>query len=736
MKKLVFVLFLAFIVFSGFSAANPGPNSCGILNESYSLTEDIVSQNGTCFTIDADNITLDCQGHTVTFAANASMSGRALENFGHSRVVVRNCKFIQGDGGIDQTAVYLKGNQSLSEYSTNEIRVRGRYALLLEGYFADSVIQSSMIASTNSTAVLLNNTVEASFFDNFVSSGPVPFSSAFLFDGFNFRNKFLRNNISANVSAFIFLKEGTLAEGNTISTNTIRAVGDWNYALPAIYLFNGRHNLIEENTFYSTSGAVSIGSLRGGAHPSFANILRRNRFVAGPAVYLSDSKNDLIEENEMTGGTAALVYDSEGIEILRNKIVCTTDNAIVLSGANHSRLMQNVIFCENSGGIIAYGGSNNSFLNNSIRANNSIEIYDGDENILSGNVVGASERGIYISNSNENEISNNAINSSLGVLTEYSQRNKIVGNVILSEAGILNGRESGLDFVDSNLIMANYGIADAVGPFVGGHIITRNKIILGARNGWGYGITVGGNNVTISKNEIYGVEKTFDGYLISLLDSRDSIVSENMVKGIGNTLGISLVGSNLSIKNNHISGVGSGLWTALSYDVVFSNNTIVNAQKGLVVLEAGYIYVIDSKMTANEYAIEIEGNIAFPSNVTLVNTSFNKSAVRFWGNYSFLNVSWYLDAGVFGKGGVAFPNASVLVKNKDGIVYSGFTDASGRIPTQTLVEYVQTAQGKNYSSPYVVSAQYKDKCDYRKTALEESTAIKLFPSRPCLSLRG
>ena len=475
MKKSGFALFLAFIVFSGFSAANPGPNSCGIINESYSLTEDIVSENGTCFTIAANNITLDCRGHTVTFALNETSAGKALESTGNDFVTINNCIFVEGAGATLGAAVYFQDSKKINFLHNVIQTARYGYGLGFGGILEDSLFSKNNISNVQHAVLFYGNARPA------------------------------RNSFSGNIVT-------TFGEGN----------------IPII-LHRGQNNSFEENIFSSNSMS-----------------------------------------------------------------------ALAIRNSNYTLII------------------NNSFLHSG---------------------------GIDLFASNETLIANNVLAVNLSALSAQETLNtRVVKNVILTTT-----------------------------PFVSiGFAETENSVF----------------------------------------------------------------------ENNFISGVG---WACVllsnSSKSLFVNNTLVCNSGVALFGESQNTLFFDSVLKTKTssfhfYHEQYYGNYS-NSTIKLVNTTFDKTTVLF-DEYtsSKLTVSWYLDVGVFGKGGVALSNASVLVKNKDGIVYSGFTDASGRIPTQTLVEYVQTAQGKNYSSPYIVSAQYKDKCDYKKTALEESTAIKLSPSRPCLSSRG
>jgi len=83
-------------------------NSCQTLNASgkkYSLTNNITNQNGTCFTINASNVELDCQGYTLQEIFGGDGAAGVYVYSGSygtklSGVTIRNCVIKNFDNGI------------------------------------------------------------------------------------------------------------------------------------------------------------------------------------------------------------------------------------------------------------------------------------------------------------------------------------------------------------------------------------------------------------------------------------------------------------------------------------------------------------------------------------------------------------------------------------------------------------------------------------------------------------
>ncbi|MBW6461507.1 MAG: DUF2341 domain-containing protein [DPANN group archaeon] len=88
-----------------------GFNSCGSLsdeNRQYLLNND-VSASGTCFTIDADNITLDCQGYIINYSQSGVGYGVEV-NSGYDNITVKNCNIVQGSETDNSYAVDLSSS--------------------------------------------------------------------------------------------------------------------------------------------------------------------------------------------------------------------------------------------------------------------------------------------------------------------------------------------------------------------------------------------------------------------------------------------------------------------------------------------------------------------------------------------------------------------------------------------------------------------------------------------------
>ena len=105
-KAIIFVL--AFLLLLPLTKADTYLTDCAVLNiplETYYLTQDIInySSTDTCMLIPADNVVLDCQGHTIDGVDNANSYGiyvyRSSETI--TNITIKNCVVTDWAYGIE-----------------------------------------------------------------------------------------------------------------------------------------------------------------------------------------------------------------------------------------------------------------------------------------------------------------------------------------------------------------------------------------------------------------------------------------------------------------------------------------------------------------------------------------------------------------------------------------------------------------------------------------------------------
>jgi hypothetical protein len=240
-------------------------DSCGTLTESLTLSND-VSSTGTCFTIGAANVVLDCAGYNVTYAEGGSAGSPeygVADTGGYDNVTIRNCviKTIDGNNDDDKYGIYFSGVTD-SEIINNTISTNGT----LENY-------GIYFASNSNGNVVFNNTIsprgtegnyglflEGSDY-NVIENNEIATNGTTSNNlGIRLRSGADYNNISGNnISTFGLSNQGnsgmevtSASHYNRIINNTISTFGtNANYGF---YLnWDVTYNLIENNTI-STGG--------------------------------------------------------------------------------------------------------------------------------------------------------------------------------------------------------------------------------------------------------------------------------------------------------------------------------------------------------------------------------------------------------------------------------------------------------------------------------------------------
>ena len=150
----------------------------------YTLSFGMASR-GTCFTIGADNITIDCNGYSIT----GDGSGYGVNNSaGYDRVTVRNCVITRFSNGIDfensanygtiendtiysngNYGVYLGSSSNTNTIANDNISSNGNYGI----YFSSSsgnIIANGTIKSNGNYGIRLDSSSGNLLYNNFLNN--------------------------------------------------------------------------------------------------------------------------------------------------------------------------------------------------------------------------------------------------------------------------------------------------------------------------------------------------------------------------------------------------------------------------------------------------------------------------------------------------------------------------------------------------------------------------------------
>lgn len=351
-----------------------------ILTADTVLTEDVYET----IQIDADGITLDCDGHYVY----GNGFGDGIYVAEKSYVTIKNCNVSDWRNGI-----YVYGGTSNIIYNNS--------------------------LDLNHSGIRLNLSSKAEIKNNDVKGGSTPIV---IFDG---DYNLVENNTTDSTIFFgiAFLRNNY----NTIQNNTVNTT-----VYTGIYMDDCDNNLIQGNT--SSAIGIDYGSL---------NTIKQNTTTAA-FIGLGSSNNSTISNNNIyaveTVHGGVYLYKSEHILVKGNRIYDSNWHGILLEGSSNNAVSNNTILSPFQAGIdVIYGSSMNTVESNTIHeASNGIAVRVADSNMITGNAITeSSSSGIYTDYSNDNEIEHNNITGSgaIGIFLSNSDYNYVKSNLVLGPDG-------------------------------------------------------------------------------------------------------------------------------------------------------------------------------------------------------------------------------------------------------------------------------------------------------------
>lgn len=425
---------------------DPEISVCGTLGEQdavYTISQNI-SATGTCFNIEANNVTLDCQGNTITYATSGS-GGYGVYST-RNNTIIRNCNFIEGNSGNSGgKAIYFSNTQlgkiydndfssvgtsgfvvhlSSSENNSiygNEIVVTGPY---YEGIYADS--SSDYLTVRNNTinfssdwggaGIYVGNSINAVVLRNTIYVNGNPGNSGIYFDfttssnaSFNIVNNlgpssygfFLSNSLADTLGSNIinasgFSSDGVYAEEETtalrISNNEINSSGQGGVG---IYFGESDEANINDNNIQSW-GQGSYGILVTGSPDIniYGNQLDLYG-VSAQGIILEEEPTPIIKNNtiniqgDLCYGISS--YTSEELNLTRNIFTISSDNStgIYLETTHESTFFHDLkLTLTGSDSSAIYVDSNDNYFNSyNAQIDSSASSYDFKvgQSISSGN---------------------------------------------------------------------------------------------------------------------------------------------------------------------------------------------------------------------------------------------------------------------------------------------------------------------------------------------------------------
>ena len=131
------------------------PNTVYALNES-------VNSSGTCFNIGANNVTLDCQGFTITYGDSSNTHGVEIPEI--NSTTIKNCNIVQENSSVTASYGVLIFSGSFNNILNNTITTNGTdsdgVSMTVGDKLNNTVIGNTIVLNGN-------NTVEGNAIANF-----------------------------------------------------------------------------------------------------------------------------------------------------------------------------------------------------------------------------------------------------------------------------------------------------------------------------------------------------------------------------------------------------------------------------------------------------------------------------------------------------------------------------------------------------------------------------------------
>lgn len=350
-------------------------SNLNIANVIYNLTSNVTA-NGTCMNINADNVTLECNGFTINYST--SEMGFGVNNSGDDNVTIRNCEIIRGNGnyGIAEIALVESENGNIANNS-----IKGMYGILI---------------TSSSHNNVTNNTIHT----NETNGHGISLYSGSLY------NNIINNTISTNGSQACGIYVSDNSNHNDIYNNSVSTAGDYGHGLHISSISN--YNTIYSN-IVSTQGEQAYGI-----------------YIHLNSTYNNATGNSIVTKG-ISGFGILLENNADYNGILNNSIVTneSSGRGIFTYNTSKNNITNNSIFTNGTlgTGIYLVDTSNSTLLNNFVYTNGTFSYglyfsYDSDNNILANSsIVSKNSDALYFSKSTEkpenNSIYNNLFNGSI-----------------------------------------------------------------------------------------------------------------------------------------------------------------------------------------------------------------------------------------------------------------------------------------------------------------------------------
>ncbi|VVB57863.1 Right handed beta helix region [Candidatus Anstonella stagnisolia] len=409
-------------------ANTTAPYACMVLDiagQTYNVVSDITASGaGACFNVTAQNVILNCNGHTIT-GDNSSNSYGVFSS--KLNTTITNCN-INNFG----TGIWLENGASNGTISGTNISITKAYSLpngvgiwvhLASHY---NQIINSNVTSTLGHGILLDS---GPTYNQIINSSGTSVSNVGLYFYSSTNNTILNSVGASGTSSGIKLTSSSnnnqVTNSNATSSSSV-----------AGYISSGStNNVFNGGTYVSNASAsseafvvdlsshnnqllnlnITATGARGALSFSNANNLTViNSSIYSPGYYTffggGASLNDTFLNNNITGASSYISYVNNSI--FANNTFSTSGNAFRLVASSNNIVQGNRMSSSGSASGIQLesGSSNNTVAGNNASSSSGYGIYitsSNSNNLTNNNATSTSNYGIYDSSGSSNSYTNN-----------------------------------------------------------------------------------------------------------------------------------------------------------------------------------------------------------------------------------------------------------------------------------------------------------------------------------------
>lgn len=624
---MIFRILFLIVCLSGFAYAAACP--VGAITFNTTLPEDLTSL-GTCIIFGANNITLDCAGHSLTHQGveTAAHYGVVITKYNGTRVV--NCRI------LNYTGIYVNTAQNVTIFNTtvSSLKLVG----IVAAYAKNLTINSTNVSSYSGTAISFSTFTTNSTIYNVNATSNTSYAILFTIKS--------ENNTLTNVSAYSQRSYAFYPQySNNIMVINSTFVSDYSTALYLAY-----------TNFTTIKDSSAVVNSNGASKYAMYLLAADNTTIRNSTAYSNSSYAIAIDRSNYTtiANSTAVSNVSYGIYITRAKYN-TIANSTAYSNASYA--------------IYIVAADNNSIVNTSASSRAAYAFYLASSNgtsILFSSFYSNSSAAIYNSLSNYTLIANSTFvsNFSYAIYVRSSTFGTIANSSAYSDRSTAMYIGYGTDILKS--IVSNFNITN-----ITAQTRTGGPVVYLPRTNW-----TSISNSNIIANNSYALSISFSYYINLTSNNLSSNISYALYDADSNWLT-----SSYSTYRAVGSGYGAGIYR--SSNNIFLNDTFVtpaNIRRPLYFYTALNNSVINSSI---ERAIFIFCN---SFDVNIINSTLNRSNIQ-WTNPSScaspgqlnnMTVRWYLNFSVQSINGSIMNTSTVIANDTYRIVrYNATTDALG-----------------------------------------------------------